>query len=192
MNYAGFFGNIDTARISGIKLEASLIRGGQYVGALAANSRDARINNVVISDSVEMSPATTILATNYISGGVIGNSERDTLTNTSVKAKFIGDAVYSGGMVGYGMSTTVTNSFGYNDSRMNGLYIGGVAGYLEGTVASKGGLFKRKSAAYPSTVANNYVRMESSDGTRVGGIAGYAKNSVIENNYFYGDEEQRC
>ncbi len=187
MNYAGFFGNIDTARISGIKLEASLIRGGQYVGALAANSRDARINNVVISDSVEMSPATTILATNYISGGVIGNSERDTLTNTSVKAKFIGDAVYSGGMVGYGMSTTVTNSFGYNDSRMNGLYIGGVAGYLEGTVASKGGLFKRKSAAYPSTVANNYVRMESSDGTRVGGIAGYAKNSVIENNYFYGD-----
>ena len=187
MNYAGFFGNIDTARISGIKLEAALIRGAQYVGTLAANSVDARINNVVVSDSVEMSPATTILATNYTSGGIIGNSERDTLTNTSVKAKFIGDAVYSGGMVGYGMSTTVTNSYGYNDSRMNGLYIGGVAGYLEGTVASKGGLFKRKSAAYPSTVANNYVRLESSDGTRVGGIAGYAKNSVIVNNYFYGD-----
>ena len=37
--------------------------------------------------------------------------------------------------------------------------VGGVAGYLEGTVASKGGLFgRRKSAAYPSTVANNYVR----------------------------------
>ena len=188
MNYAGFFGNIDTARISGIRLEASLIRGAQYVGALAANSKDARINNVVVADSVEMSPATTILATNYTSGGIIGNSERDTLTNTSVKAKFIGDAVYSGGMVGYGISTTVTNSYGYNDNRMNGLYIGGVAGYLEGTVASKGGLFgRRKSAAYPSTVANNYVRLESSNGTRVGGIAGYAKNSIIENNYFYGD-----
>ena len=187
MNYAGFFGNIDTARISGIKLEAALIRGAQYVGTLAANSVDARINNVVVADSVEQSSATTILATNYTSGGMIGNSLRDTLTNTSVKAKFIGDAVYSGGMVGYGMSTTVTNSYGYNDSRMNGLYIGGVAGYLEGTVASKGGLFRHKSAAYPSTVANNFVYLESSDGIRVGGIAGYAKNSVIENNYFYGD-----
>lgn len=187
MTYAGFFGNIDTARISGIKIESALVRGAQYVGALTANSKDAHINNVVVADSVEMSPATTILVTNYMSGGMIGNSERDTVTNASVKAKFIGDAVYSGGMVGYGVSTTVTNSFGYNDNRMNGLYIGGVAGYLDGTVASKGGLFSRKSAAYPSTVANNYVRFENSDGTRVGGIAGFAKNSVIENNYFYGD-----
>ena len=187
MNYTGFFGNIDTARISGIKLESALIRGAQYVGTLAASSKDARIDNVIVADSAEVSSTTTILATNYTSGGMIGRSERDAVTNASVKAKFIGDAVYSGGMVGYGVSTSVTNSYGYNDNRMNGLYIGGLAGYLDGTAGSKGGLFRKSKSANPSIVANNYVRLENSNGTRVGGIAGYAKNSVIENNYFYGD-----
>ncbi|MBR6048904.1 MAG: T9SS type A sorting domain-containing protein [Bacteroidales bacterium] len=187
MNYTGFFGNIDTARICGIKLESALIRGSQYVGTVAACSKDAQLDNVVVADSAELSSATTILATNYTSGGMIGKSTHDVVTNVSVKAKFIGDAVYSGGMVGYGVSTTVTNSYGYNDNRMNGLYIGGVAGYLDGTAGSKGGLFRKSKSASPSVVANNFVRLENSEGTRVGGIAGYAKNSEIENNYFYGD-----
>ena len=97
--------------------------------------------------------------------------------------------MYSGGVVGYGTSTTISNGQNRNDSRMSGLYIGGIAGYLDGTapVSSKGGLFRRKSAGAPSVVMNNYVQMTSNRANRVGGIVGYAKNSIIENNYFYGD-----
>lgn len=191
MDYAGFFGNIDTARISGISLESMLVRGAQYVGGLAASSKDARIDNVSVSDDEEDnngSNATTILSTHYTSGGLIGISNNDKLTDYSSEAKYVGDAVYSGGVVGYGTSTTISNGQNRNDSRMSGLYIGGIAGYLDGTApVSKGGLFRRKSAGAPSVVMNNYVQMTSNRANRVGGIVGYAKNSIIENNYFYGD-----
>ena len=192
MPYTGFFGHIDTARVSGIKLKASFIRGGQYVGALAAASKDARINNVEVSDYTE--PAlddspnnTTILVTHYASGGMIGLSDHDSLTSTISAAKYVGDAVYSGGVVGVGTSTTIENNWSYNDNRMSGLYIGGIAGSLEGTAGSKGGFFRKSKSADPSKVTNNYVRLENNEGSRVGGIVGYAKNSIIENNYFYGD-----
>ena len=190
MNYTGFFGNIDTARISGISLESMLVRGAQYVGGLAASSKDARIDNVSVSDDEEDnngSNATTILSTHYTSGGLIGISNNDKLTDYSSEAKYVGDAVYSGGVVGYGTSTTISNGQNRNDSRMSGLYIGGIAGYLDGTAPRKGGLFRRKSAGAPSVVTNNYVQLTSNNGNRVGGIVGYAKNSIIENNYFYGD-----
>ncbi len=193
MAYTGLFGHIDTARISGIQLQASFIRGGQYVGALAASSRYARIDNVVVSDATEpdlptTTPSnTTILVTHYASGGMIGLSDHDQLTHFTSEAKYVGDAVYSGGVVGIGTSTEITNSQTRNDNRMSGLYIGGIAGSLDGTAPTKGGLFKRKSAGAPSKVMNNYVRLENNEGSRVGGIVGYAKNTMIENNYFYGD-----
>ena len=192
MDYTGFFGSIDTARISGISLESMLVRGAQYVGGLAASSKDAIIKNVAVSDdiednSAEHTSATTILSTHYTSGGLIGISNHDKLTDFSSEAKYVGDAVYSGGAVGYGTSTAITNSQARNDNRMSGLYIGGIAGYLDGTAPTKGGLFRRKSAGNPSIVMNNYVRLENSKGSRVGGIVGYAKNTQMENNYFYGD-----
>ena len=193
MDYTGFFGHIDTARISGISLESMLIRGAQYVGGLAASSTDARIDNVSVSDELEDTEgdnitATTILSTHYASGGLIGLSHNDKLTDFSSEAKYVGDAVYSGGVVGYGTSTNITNAQARNDSRLSGLYIGGIAGYLDGVAPSKRGLFgKSKSAGAPSVVMNNYVQMLNDNGMRVGGIVGYAKNTVIENNYFYGD-----
>ena len=186
----GFFAFLDSAKVSGVSLHGALIRGSQNVGTLAGRSVDTRVDNCSVLDSAAglSNPTTTILVTHHTSGGMIGNSERDTVTNSIVKAKFVGDAVYSGGMVGYGKSTTVSNSFGYNDSRMSGLYVGGVAGYLDGTVGSKGGLFGRKSIGQPSVVTNNYVRLVSNkNAQRVGGIVGYARNTVIENNYVYGD-----
>ena len=192
MDYTGFFGHIDTARISGISLRSMLVRGAQYVGGLAASSTDARIDNVKVSDDLEDTDGdgvavTTILSTHYASGGLLGLSNNDRLTNFTSEAKYVGDAVYSGGVVGYGTSTHITNAQARNDSRLSGLFIGGIAGYLDGTAPSKGGLFKRKSAGAPSVVMNNYVQMLNDNGLHVGGIVGYAKNTVIENNYFYGD-----
>jgi len=193
MPYTGFFGFIDTACIKSIHLQASFIRGSQYVGTLAASSKNARISDVDVSDASEptmpseSSNTTTLLVTHYTSGGLIGISDHDQLSNFTSQAKYVGDAVYSGGVVGYGTSTTIENSQTRNDNSMSGLYIGGIAGYLDGTAPRKGGLFRRKSAGDPSVVRNNYVRFENSKGLRVGGLVGYAKNSILENNYFYGD-----
>ena len=192
MDYTGFFGHIDSASISGIKIESALIRGSQYVGGLAANSKTSNIDNVAVADDVEDTEGsgvntTTILSTHYTSGGLLGLSNHDILNNFSSEAKYVGDAVYSGGAVGYGTSTEITNSQTRNDSRMSGLFIGGIAGYLDGTAPVTSGFLRRKTAGEPSIVMNNYVRLESNSGLRVGGIVGYARNSILENNYFYGD-----
>ncbi len=184
----GFFGNLDTAMISGIKLEAVFARGGHYVGGMAGQSAYSRIDNCAVSDERENESTATILTTHYVSGGFIGRSLHDSITNTSAAAKFVGDAVYSGGVIGHGTSSSVSNSGVMNITRMTGLYIGGLAGYLDGEAPVSRGFFRRKSAGSPSVVANNYVRLlgESKGMQRIGGIVGYAENVVLENNYAYG------
>ena len=193
----GFFAFLDTARIYNIELNSVLARGNQYVGALAARSQNAKILNCAVIDDAEgayvpaVPPAvaetytTTILATHYVSGGMIGRSLNDSIVSSQVKAKYVGDAVYSGGIIGYGEGNkaALVDSRARNDNRMNGLYIGGIAGYLNGS-APVNSLAKNAPAMM---VANNYVHM-TTDGhsQRVGGIVGYATNAVIENNYVYG------
>ncbi|MBR6440507.1 MAG: T9SS type A sorting domain-containing protein, partial [Bacteroidales bacterium] len=193
----GFFAFLDTARIYNIELNSVLARGNQYVGALAARSQNAKILNCAVIDDAEgayvpaapPAPAqtytTTILATHYVSGGMIGRSLNDSIVSSQVKAKYVGDAVYSGGIIGYGEGNkaALVDSRARNDNRMNGLYIGGIAGYLNGS-APVNSLAKTAPAMM---VANNYVHM-TTDGRsqRVGGIVGYATNAIIENNYVYG------
>lgn len=187
MYHVGFFGNLDTAQISGIKLEAVFARGGHYVGGLAANSTHSKIDNCSVSDEIEDASTTSILTTHYVSGGILGRSAHDEITNSTSAAKYVGDAVYSGGMVGHGTSTSVSNSGVLNISRMSGLYIGGIAGYLDGVAPHTRMIFFHSDGA-PSTLANNYVQLlaENKRQQRVGGIVGYAENTVLENNYSYG------
>ena len=197
LNNAGFFAVIDSARIINIELQGTVVRGAQNVGALAAKSSNSRITrvNVLTNDDTpgasESSPGTTtttILSTHYLSGGLLGLSETDTIRNSTVAAKFIGDAVYSGGVIGHGTSTKAMNNSGHNISRMRGLYVGGIAGYLDGTAPTNATLFRRKTNGNPAVVQNNYFRV-STDGLsqRMGGVAGYAENAILENNYIYGD-----
>lgn len=191
VNYTGFFGFLDTARVFNIGLQGVLSRGSQYVGALAAKSNMSVIDKCAVRDSssADNGPLTTILVTHYVSGGMIGLSDNDAITNSTVYAKFVGDAVYSGGVLGYGTSSTFSNNKGRNISRMNGIYLGGLAGYLDGT-APHNGLFRRKSTGNPSRVYNNYLHLVTDGGSqRVGGLVGQARNSIIENNYVYGNIE---
>ena len=187
MYHVGFFGNLDTAQISGIKLEAVFARGGHYVGGLAANSVYSKIDNCAVSDSAENDATASILTTHYVSGGLIGRSSHDVITNSKTAAKYVGDAVYSGGMVGHGTATSVTNSGALNISRMSGLYIGGIAGYLDGE-APRTRMLLFHSNGSSSVLANNYVHLlaEAKHQQRVGGIVGYAENTILENNYAYG------
>ena len=176
----GFFAWLDSATIASVELQGALVRGSQYVGTLAARSVDSKINNCYVESNID-GATTTILTTHHTSGGMIGKSENDIITNSSIKAKYVGDAVYSGGVVGYGTNSTITNTHARNDEHMEGLYIGGLAGWLDGDAP-----YGAKSGHY-SVAANNYVHLIT-DGRsqRVGGLVGYATNSLIENNYVHG------
>ena len=189
MSNVGMFGFLDSAHVYSIKLSGAMIRGNEYVGALAANSTHTKVKNCIVegNDEGESVNTTTILTTHYVSGGMIGQSDHDRVTNSTVSAKYVGDAVYSGGVIGYGTSSTIANSGTRNDTRMSGLYVGGIAGYLTGTAPVNRGLFRKAKSGDLSEVRNNYVYVES-DGKsqRVGGIVGQSSNTVIENNYVYG------
>ena len=180
---AGFFAWLDSATVASIKLQGALVRGSQYVGTFAARSVDSKLNNCYV-ESDEDGTTTTILTTHHTSGGMIGRSNHDEISNSTVKAKYVGDAVYSGGVVGYAENNDVIiNTSGYNKSHMEGLYIGGIAGWYEGTAPYNSGA---KTQNY-ARMQNNYIHLET-DGRsqRVGGLVGYATNSLIENNYVYG------
>lgn len=187
LQYAGFFAMLDSATVKNITLQGAFIRGSQYVGTLAARSVDSKIDHVTIErqDDPDADIAATILTTHHTSGGMIGYSDHDAITNSTVGAKYVGDAVYSGGVVGYGVNNvSILNNQGYGKNHMEGLYIGGVAGWFEGTAPySNSGA---KSQNY-GRMQNNYVHLVT-DGRsqRVGGLVGYATNSLIENNYVHG------
>lgn len=186
-DYVGFFGHIESARIIGIQLTGALVRGAQYSAAMAADSRNSKIAGCKV-DSEEDDATATIITTHYVSGGLVAKSENDSLTkNLHVGAKFVGDAVYTGGMVGTGKSSKVYNNYTYVNIRNNALYQGSIAGSMDG-VAPTNRLFRAKTSANYGQIVNNYARVKN-DGRpeRVGGVAGYSKNTVIENNYVYGD-----
>lgn len=186
-DYVGFFGHIDSARIVGIQLEGALVRGAQYAAAMAADSRNSKIAGCKVDSETDDATA-TIITTHYASGGLVAKSENDSLTkNLHIAAKFVGDAVYTGGVVGVGKSTKIHNNYSYADLRSHALYLGSLAGSMDG-VAPTGGLFRAKTTGNLGHIVNNYARIANNGRPeRVGGIVGYAKNTVIENNYVYGD-----
>lgn len=196
MGYTGMFGYIDTARISGIELQGALVRGSQYAGTLAADAIYAHIDNCAVLDSTLTGAATTILTTHYASGGMLGRASHTTVSHATTKAKYVGDAVYSGGIIGEGENDTVNNSWARNDMRMSGLYYGGIAGNMTATdphivTSLPNRLFtshsSSRSSQSKSHIANNYIHIiDNGHAEHAGGVAGYAENTVMENNYVYG------
>lgn len=187
---AGFFGFLDSAHVVRVKLESALVRGMQNVGAFAAQSTQSTFEDCSVAGHTEGAGdgTTTILTTHHTSGGFVARSENDAITNSHARAKYVGDAVYSGGILGYsengtytGNGTSVTNTSVRNDNRMEGLYIGGLAGYLQGNAPVQS---KSNGTA---VLANNYVYLNvNGKSQRVGGLVGYAANSLVENNYVHG------
>lgn len=190
LNEVGMFAFLDSATVQSIKLEAEMARGAQYVGALAAKSVQTKVLNVAVIDNLENSTSsTTILTTHYVSGGMVGQAEKSTISNSSASAKYVGDAVYSGGMVGYSLGSKVQDSYMRNINRMNAVYLGGVVGYADATSSITTSSMRRAKSVDDgrSYILNNYVHtLNQGHNQRVGGLVGYAKNTVIENNYVYG------
>ena len=130
MNYVGFFGLLESASCSGIELQDILVRGGQYVGGLAAQSSESTVDNcAVVGSSASRLP---ILTTNYVSGGIVGDALQSEIKNSVSEAKYTGNAVHSGGITGKGTVNNITNNSAYVKDYMSGLYVGGVTGSESG------------------------------------------------------------
>ncbi len=135
MNYVGFFGLLDRAECTGVALQDIFVRGGHYVGGLAAQASNTTIDNCAVVSDPNRTHATTttsILTTNYVSGGMVGDATNSKIRNSVVEAKYTGNAVYSGGVAGTGEGDQITNNRVVVDNYANGLYVGGITGHESG------------------------------------------------------------
>lgn len=190
LNETGMFAFLDSARVQSIQIEASMVRGAQYVGAIAANAVQTNIVNCAVIDSLENeSSSTTVLTTHYVSGGMLGKADRSSIERSKSSAKYAGDAVYSGGMVGYATGSRIYNNYTRNINRMNAVYMGGAAGYADASTSYIPSSKRTKSGDRDGRtyIKNNYIHyVNEGHNQRVGGTVGYSKHTVIENNYVYG------
>lgn len=190
LNETGMFAFLDSARVQSIQIEASMVRGAQYVGAIAANAVQTNIVNCAVIDSLENeSSSTTVLTTHYVSGGMLGKADRSSIEKSKSSAKYAGDAVYSGGMVGYATGSRIYNNYMRNINRMNAVYMGGAAGYADASTSYIPSSKRTKSGDRDGRtyIKNNYIHyVNEGHNQRVGGTVGYSKHTVIENNYVYG------
>ncbi len=193
MNNVGVFSFLDGARVKGINLQNVFVRGGQYASALAATSKNSHISKVAVDklgSETGGGAKTSIITTHYTTGTIIGMGDKDSIKDVSVEnVKFAVDAIYIGGLVGQGKNVWVGDNDVAFTNAANGTTIGGIGGELTGD--SPSGLsrlfrFFRKGGNH-SYIANNYIHIRNAgQAQNIGGVAGRAENTVLENNYVYG------
>lgn len=192
LDHVGFFGTLDSAYISNLHLQRVLAHGQQYVGGIAGYSFASHINNASVTDNNNEADIISIITANYTGGGVLGYSEKDVLDTIVGKAKFMGTSVYSGGIVGYAKDIYLQGSEACTRTRMSANYCGGLVGFATGTVDTTTLEGAKALPAAGSYIANNYVHILSDvPSQRVGGLVGYANNTVLENNYVYGNTDAK-
>ena len=180
MSYTGFFGTLHGAECVGITLRDIFVRGGQYVGGLAAQADNTSIQNCAVDGSGVKS---SILTTNYASGGIVANSTNSEIVDSKAKARYTGSAVYSGGVVGVGESDEITNTQSQMETYASGIYVGGGVGSEVGQPTDETSCFidnLRASAAAVetsdnSTVYNVHVTWQATSGATI--QVGYCEGS---------------
>lgn len=192
-----FFALLDQARVRGLNLQNIFVRGGQYVSAMAASSTHSTLQGVGIDTRSEdlnndgvVDAKTSILSTHYAVGGLVAESEGSRIDLTNVAhLKLVGNAVYVGGALARGDEDSVLNSSFIIINEVNSNVGGGVSGESNGAGPSGffGRLFGRKGAGR-SYIANNYVHVRNDGKVQsMGGLVGRSSNTVLENNYVYGN-----
>ena len=184
MDNVGFFGFLRDATIDGLNISYSVFRGQQYVGGIAAQAVNTTINNSSVQD--DDGSNVTLITGNHTTGGIVGSMDNSTITITSSGVKFMGEAIYNGGVAGYAENGTITNNNIDYQPHSSTLYNAGVVGFSKGTTVPQSGS-KSRGGNY---IVNNYVRFdgESSSLNRAGGLVGYVQNSLLANNYVYGQK----
>lgn len=192
LEYIGFFGVTDSARISEITLDSPIINGTSYGAALVGYASD----NTILTDNVITNA--TISASNGV-GGFAGRASNSSMNGNRIEnSKFVGPSLYAGSVAEMENSEGSTlpsvemtnNSVDIDVSKLNALYVGGLVGRSDGydsPVNPNGAAIKSNSNRGHLYLANNYVRFTSgSEALYAGGLVGYASNTDMENNYAYG------
>lgn len=188
MDYVGFFANTSTATIESLNIINSIFHGGRYVGAITAYSVNDTLRESSVTEDVSgETDNTTILTTNYASGGLVGRAEGTKIDQCAAKAVYMGAAIYNGGMVGYATNVKASNVWAWSKPRMSSLYSGGAFGYSTGSTYSGTG----SKSVGGSRIVNSYVRYDHRDGalSRAGGLVGFADNTTLQNDYVYGENK---
>ena len=188
MDYAGMFAHLDSAVLDNVVLQRTIVHGHQYVGGLAGAATHTKVTDCQVVDHNPEGALMSNITTNYASGGLIGKAEDCEMTGITTGAKFMGSAVYCGGIIGLGNNVKIYGTQGRYMPRLTAVYSGGTAGYITGDADTSVSAAKR--AIHSSHVANNYVRIENQGSAQnVGGLVGFAQNTLLENNYVYGSTE---
>ena len=195
-SYVGFFGYIDGATINDLKLNATYIKGNNYVGAIAGYCK----NTCTISGcSAVISQSTGITAKQYV-GGIAGCtyliSSSGNITNCSVQGS-IKATSYVGGIIGQASSFNLT-SVTYNGNINATEKVGGIVGWSNGgqitsanchsnivATSTVGGIVGHINGVITSSYYQGKI---TNSGNITGGIAGYDSSArPISNCIFFGE-----
>ncbi len=213
-DYNGFIAFAESANISNLNIVGTNIKGNTYNGGLCGHAIISTFNNINVTLSVEGSEKTgglcgeslqseflncnvdgSVTCDGYSSGGVIGYSLNDNLTNVS-HAGHVTGAQYCGGIAGYVASGVFSDCS--HDGEISGTdFCGGFAGYLEGSninhaitsgnvtgTRNVGGGIGKASAA---TLTGCSISGRVTGTSYVGGMIGYSSGLTADSCYTIGD-----
>jgi len=187
--YAGLFGEVYAATISGVRLSATVTKsgeddGGAYVAGLVANAE-----MTAISDSSFTGSVTGTGDDDEFVGGLVGVMVEGSITNASSEGSVSSTGATGpntrkrvGGLVGYVNRGTITDSHssasvvGNQDEESSA---GGLVGYLAGSNAEPGSI----TGSYATGSVQGY------EGT--GGLVGVAEDSTVSRSYATGSVSGR-
>ena len=194
-NYVGFFGYIDGATINDLKLNATYIKGNNYVGAIAGYCK----NTCTISGcSAVISQSTGITAKQYV-GGIAGGTSilsSGNITNCNVQGS-ISATSYVGGIIGDG-SKYILTSVTYNGNINATEKVGGIVGCIIGgqitsanchsNIVATGTVGGIVGSSLSSITASYYQGKITNSGNITGGIAGSVSSARnISKCIFFGE-----
>lgn len=170
-DYVGFFGYLRFATINNLNINATSIKGHDYVGSIAGYSENSKISNCTV-----VITSTSGIAGNSNVGGIVGyaktGSSSYNISNCNVTSTKIDCGRITGGIVGYADDVPISSSTmkGKIDCGISG---GGIVGYAK---SSK--YFKLESVTYFGDIYDLYRVVFINDETeKIGGIVGTLESS---------------
>lgn len=146
-----------------------------------------------------------VTSSEYYVGGLIGDANGTTINNSSSSGTlYHSGGYYIGGLVGGTSNTTITSSYSTMDVNTynQGFLVGGLVGQLWGSTITKSyatgnvtGVYSDGGGLVGETNSSSKITESFATGNvsgyqdHTGGFAGYIANSIIQNNYSFGNSD---
>ena len=169
-DYAGFFGNLNGAKVTGLGVEGNVTATGRYAGGIAGRTNTgSSITDCYFTGSVT--------ATGGYAGGIAGFNSGSTITGCFTSGGTVSATDrYAGGIAGNNYyNASITACYSSASVTTTGDYAGGIAGY------------NTSNASVTSCYATGTVSAANSGG----GIAGYNNSSTLSGCIALGKEVVR-